>query len=704
MERMVNDRLVWFLETNNLLTNIQCGFRKQRSTIDHLARLETFIRNGFINNQHVVSIFFDLEKAYDTTWKYGILTDLHNMGFRGRMPHFIDNFLQNREFKVRVGTTLSDSFDQEMGVPQGAILSVTLFSIKINNLSKVLNDNIDGSLFVDDFSISCKSSNMSIIERQLQLCLNKISKWSLENGFRFSKCKTNAIHFCNKRKLHNDPELFLDKQPIKLVKEAKFLGIIFDSKLNFLPHIKNLKTKCLKALNLIKSVSGTKWGGDQKTLLSLYRALVRSKLDYGSIIYGSARKSYLKILDTIHHQGLRLALGAFRTSPIQSLYVEADEPSLLDRRIKLSLQYITKLKSDPSNPAYQCVFEPEYSVLFERKPSAIAPLGIRMKSHLLSADIPMENIQHNKLLSFPPWQMVKPDVNLELTKFSKSNTNSLAFQQHFAELKSNYSDYISIYTDGSKDGTSVTSAAIINQQTVSCRLPDGASVFSAEAKAIQLALQHIQNSNSGRYIIFSDSLSCLQAIKSCQSNNPLIIDIIEIHDTLTFEIVFCWLPSHVGIKGNTSADTAAKAAHASSISPMPIPYSDAKQAIQSYIKSLRQSKWDIEVHNKLHQIQTVIGYTPLSGVYCRHDESVLRRCRIGHSHMTHSYILKGEDKPQCITCDEDLTVKHILIDCVDFSYQRQNFYSSKSLKHLFTQVAGHLVLGFLKEINLIGKF
>ena len=69
---------------------------------------------------------------------------------------FWDSFLQSREFKVRVGSTLSDSVDQEMGVPQGAILSVTLFSIKINNLAKVLNDNIDGSLFVDDFSISCR--------------------------------------------------------------------------------------------------------------------------------------------------------------------------------------------------------------------------------------------------------------------------------------------------------------------------------------------------------------------------------------------------------------------------------------------------------------------------------------------------------------------------------------------------------------------
>ena len=121
--------------------------------------------------------------------------------------------------------------------------------------------------------------------------------------------------------------------------ESKFLGILFDRKLSFIPHIKYLKARCLKALNLLKVLSHTSWGADRTTLLKLYRSLVRSKLDYGCIIYGSARKSYLQMLDPIHNQGLRLALGAFRTSPVASLYVEADEPSLYSRREKLSLQY-----------------------------------------------------------------------------------------------------------------------------------------------------------------------------------------------------------------------------------------------------------------------------------------------------------------------------------------------------------------------------
>ena len=115
------------------------------------------------------------------------------------------------------------------------------------------------------------------------------------------------MHFCQLRKQHDDPVLTLYGSPIPVVQEYKYLGLIFDKKLSFIPHIKYLKAKCLKSLNILKVLSHTTWGADRTTLLQLYRSLIRSKLDYGSIVYGSARKSYLAMLEPIHHQGLRLA-------------------------------------------------------------------------------------------------------------------------------------------------------------------------------------------------------------------------------------------------------------------------------------------------------------------------------------------------------------------------------------------------------------
>ena len=134
MERMINARLMWSLESQGLLSEKQCGSRKNRSTLDHLVRFETFIRNAFIKKEHVLTIFFDLKKAYDTTWKHGILADLWNLGFRGHLPRFIQSFLSERSFGVRVGSELHE---QEMRVPQGSILSPALFSIKITTLLKM---------------------------------------------------------------------------------------------------------------------------------------------------------------------------------------------------------------------------------------------------------------------------------------------------------------------------------------------------------------------------------------------------------------------------------------------------------------------------------------------------------------------------------------------------------------------------------------
>ena len=211
----------------------QACFRTERSTNDNLIRLEIFIRNAFIKKEHVVAIFFDLEKAYDTTWRYGILKDLHDIGLKGRLPSFIQSFLEDRTIQVRVGSTLSDLYDQEQGVPQGSILSTTLFNIKINNIVKCLDDKTDCSLYVDDFCVCYRSKNVRTVERKLQENLTRIEDWATNNGFKFSKSKTQCVHFCHLRKKHDHPNLYLYRSQIPVVEEAKFLGVIFDRKLSF---------------------------------------------------------------------------------------------------------------------------------------------------------------------------------------------------------------------------------------------------------------------------------------------------------------------------------------------------------------------------------------------------------------------------------------------------------------------------------------
>ena len=198
-----------------------------------------------------------------------------------------------------------------------------------------------------------------------------------ENGSKFSPRKTLCVHFCNKNGIQSEPNLKLYGQQLPVEEQVTFLGLLFDRKLNFIPHIKYQKDKCGKASQLVRVISSKDWGGDLTTLLRIHRSHIGSKLDYGS-----ARRSYLVVLDPIANQGLRLCSGAFGTSPIKSLQVETGEPSLETRRLKLSLQYYMKMKANPENPVYLCVVNPEYKRLFNNKPETIPTLGIRLQPHL----------------------------------------------------------------------------------------------------------------------------------------------------------------------------------------------------------------------------------------------------------------------------------------------------------------------------------
>ena len=146
-----------------------------------------------------------------------------------------------------------------MGVPQGCILSVTLFCLKINSIVKTLLPGTECSLYVDDFLIFFHSRHMPALERHLQRVLNKLQVWAHENGFKFSTSKTVVMHFCRKKKEHSHPELFLNGTALPVVEETKFLCLLFDCKLTFIPHLKYIRKKCLQAINLFELSDTMTW-------------------------------------------------------------------------------------------------------------------------------------------------------------------------------------------------------------------------------------------------------------------------------------------------------------------------------------------------------------------------------------------------------------------------------------------------------------
>nr|CAH7755976.1 unnamed protein product [Callosobruchus chinensis] len=190
-----------------------------------------------------------------------------------------------------------------------------------------------------------KEAEPILVELLIQKQLHRLEIWSKTSGLRFSAEKTNCIVF-SKKQIDIKPPLFLSKVPLKYVDNIKFLGITFDERLTWKQHIRGLVHSCQKALNILKCLANKHWGSDGKTLLSLYRSPTRSKIDYGCIAYASASSSTLKQLDTLHNSALRLILGAFRTTPVDSLYCESGEAPLDSRRQILSLAYAAQVKSN----------------------------------------------------------------------------------------------------------------------------------------------------------------------------------------------------------------------------------------------------------------------------------------------------------------------------------------------------------------------
>ena len=704
MERMINARLVWHLEKNGLLSNFQFGFRKGRSTLDALLKLSNQIQQGFAKQCQTIGVFFDLEKAYDTTWRHGIIKNMYKMGIRGNMIRFINSFLSNRFIKVRVGSSLSSPFLQEEGVPQGSVLSVTCFAIAINNIMEAVGPPVKGTLFVDDFAIYCTGYDATSTCRHVQKSIDAISKWALENGFRFSASKTVAIRFTRRRIYEEVPTLTLNGNILPYENTVKFLGMTLDKKLTWSNHIDNLKVKVKNSLNILKVVSGFDWGADKKSLLKLYNTLCRSKLDYGCQIYSSACKTKLKELDVVHNMGLRICTGAFRTSPVESLYVDSHELPLDLRREELGLRYTMRLKSSQNNPSLKVLLECDGSKF---GPRSSKPFQIRQLENLDDV-IQRQKIEQVKPSLVPPW--VIPEILCCSKEIRKKESSEEQIRANFLEHDNvNHQGQEKIYTDGSKSEDGVGCAIVVNNEVFQAKLPDSASIFTAEMTAIVQALEIVYNSKKKDFVIYSDSQSAIDSLKMYNTANPLVRKAQEWLFWIASRrkaLCFCWIPAHVGISGNEEADFYAKeAARGRSFQISRVPHHDMKRPIKSYIWRKWQERWSSPhlVNNKKYRkIRESVEMWSSSFQKDRRVEIVLSRLRMGHTWLTHKFILEGGTAPVCAQCAVPLSVEHILVQCVKYQVQRRRFHlGGKSISQILDDEADiSALMGFLKAINI----
>lgn len=304
-----------------------------------------------------------------------------------------------------------------------------------------------------------------------------------------------------------------------------------------------------------------------------------------------------------------------------------------------------------------------------------------------------------------------------MTKHKKDTVDPSVLRQEFLELCTSYNGYKHFFTDGSKTTDYVGCAAIGEGYRSVKRLNENASIFTAELYGLITAVDHIVRHRYRKSVIFSDSLSSLKALNSPTSwKHPLLV---QLCNTLTqalakkIQIEFCWVPGHIGIEGNELADRAASACVDRTVDHNSIPATDYRVPLKRQIKYAWQREWDSQLQNKLHMIKPILSEWRSARHRERFYEIVLCRLRIGHTHLTHSYLLRRESEPTCDFCSEPLSILHILIVCPHFEENRRTCFSIFYREHVPFHLALLLgdeplvpvsqVFNFLEETNILRK-
>jgi hypothetical protein len=350
LERLILIRLQKHLDNNKILLESQSGFRKNRSTRDNLTFLVQKAQEAKNRGWNAMAIFFDIEAAFDKVWHAGLIYKLVQIRTPLYLLKIIITFLSNRSFQVKVGEKTSDKRKITCGVPQGACLSPTLFAIYINDSpSRSSKNNEQTMLFADDTAyLTLYKKKNNKVNKRVNKFLEELEEWARKWRVTLAPHKCNYIIFSK----HDNTEKFslkLNGQSLEFEKDIRFLGLRLDPKLNFVNQINHIKKTCRERLSIIKVISHKSWHLKEKTLVEIYHAIVRSIMEYSSIIFDLIAEDERKTIDTIQNDALRIIFKKDRDFSNKKLLKLANEITIKARMSKLKNDYLCKalLKKNP---------------------------------------------------------------------------------------------------------------------------------------------------------------------------------------------------------------------------------------------------------------------------------------------------------------------------------------------------------------------
>ena len=336
LEHIICRHLLFHFEENNILTNLNHGFRSGYSCETQLLTTAQDLLNSFDNGKQIDIAILDFSKAFDTVPHKKLLFKLSEYGIKGSTLQWLECFLTQRTMRVVIEGIQSEATTVDSGVPQGTVLGPLLFLCHINNLPECVSSQV--RLFADDCLLYREISTFND-HVTLQKDLKNLEDWADLWGMRFNATKCYILSISNKTSFNYQ----LNNTILKTVSTNPYLGILFSNDLKWSNHISKISKKANSTIGFLQR---NLKNCPQSCKRMAYLSLVRSVIEYGAILWDPYLQKDVSALEQVQRRALRFISGDYKTRSagfMTKLQQKYALPNLQDRRKALRLTFMYKI-------------------------------------------------------------------------------------------------------------------------------------------------------------------------------------------------------------------------------------------------------------------------------------------------------------------------------------------------------------------------
>ena len=347
IESIITELLSYLIETHDLLPANHFWGRPQRTTEDPMLVLTENIYRAWKKQEIYTVVFMDVAGAFNNVHYNRLIHNMKMRRFPQQLAKMVQSFLTERTTQLRFNGETSNSMNIEVGIPQGSLLSPILFMIYNAELLEIPKTPDLGLGFIDD--IACGVSGKSVRQntKKLKVILARSEEWKRRHGAQFEPSKYMLVYFTRNNKHNVHATIKIKDITIIPTKEARYLGVIFDQKLKFRPHMEHVIKKGTKFALAMSNIARITWGSPFKYVRRLYTAIIRPRTQYATMVWhrpedtwNSPAISQAKSLTTIQWLAMKTITGCFRTTSTDALQ---HETQLLPVELEMHKQIIKYL-------------------------------------------------------------------------------------------------------------------------------------------------------------------------------------------------------------------------------------------------------------------------------------------------------------------------------------------------------------------------